>query len=189
MSSLTSFAISLLGGAAAHVPQPADLQAAESPSIELRAGLKTPEGETEPVETLKCKIEWATGQRGTFTLRAIGRRGYRDPVTAEIRSTNEKLEFIDDPEKLFDGYGGWWAVRGGFEAESGSPKVQFGSRVALRFDRTEFSLTRRPLEVRTVTVSSFQDWMPLAKAVGFCDVTYVLQKPLSSTEIAKLGTS
>jgi hypothetical protein len=136
---------------------------------------------TEPTEVISCDVRTVTGARHNFTIRSSGRRGYEHPVTHELGSTDETVTVLKDSSKLFRGYSNWLLLGTRFEAHSQDEGATFGPHLRLETERTDFNPEAHVAKIAVAVQANF-GFMPLTKAVGFCDVQRTVQEPLNEAE-------
>lgn len=151
------------------------------PSIVPSVGPLSLHDLTENISVIGCRIESVDGSRHEFVIKYVGGRGYLDPVTSEASSTDGKISVIEDESALLATYSKWFRRGDNFEAFSEHKGAALGPRLRLALERTEVPNDRA--EGRwAVLVQAYSDWMPLAKATGFCDVRRTPQQPLNEAE-------
>lgn len=162
----------------AQVPAPL---AVRPPSIMPSVGPLSPQDLTENISIISCRIEGVDGSRHKFVIKYVGRRGYSDPVTKEAASTEGSAYVIEDESALLATYSKWFRRGDNFEAFSEHKEAALGPRLRLALERTEVPNDRAEGKW-AVLVQAYSDWMPLAKATGFCDVRRTPQQPLNEAE-------
>jgi hypothetical protein len=154
----------------------------EPPSVGLALEPPSAKDLTEGDETVACEVQVLNGERHSFTLRHVGARGYKHPKTGKINATEARISVVRDGSQLFQSYSKWRAFGGRFEAHSDDKNATFGPHVRLQMERTDFDRDASPPSKWAILVQAYFGWMPLTKAVGYCDVKLIPQPPLSDTE-------
>jgi len=182
---MTALAIALLfasSHAARGEAQPLQPPPSELPIILSQVAPLTPEELTEPNDLLDCDVQTVDGRNQSFTLRYLGRRGYKDPVKGEADATEGRVVVARDATKLFARYGRWERFQNRIDAYSDSKEAIFGPHLRLEMQRTEFDRRGVAATKWAILVQALSGWMPLTKAVGFCRVESAAQQPLSESE-------
>lgn len=152
------------------------------PGIALRLAPPSPAELTEAGEHLRCAVETLDGRRHRFAVRGSGRRGYVDPATGKAEATESEVTVSEDPSGLLSAYADWESRGHRFDGHSKAGAARFGPHVRLQMERTDFDRDGPSTQRWAVLVQALFDWMPLTKAVGFCDVEALPVRPLDAEE-------
>ena len=147
----------------------------------------TPASETQDLGVLDCRVTGDDGRTFGLMIRDGGERGYRDPRNGEVLITEAEIDVESTPAGLFGKYRVNSAMHGGESGYKGwatSPDAAFGRNVDFKLSRVTPPM-QRTNERYALVMDGYWGWLPLTRAVGFCDLQRTRQQPLSEAETRK----
>jgi hypothetical protein len=161
------------------------MPAGSPPSIVL-----APPGEAEITTSMlvgryHCAGTNSEGRPFSFVLVDGGGRLFTDPNTGKPALTREEIHIENGEGAAFDEYA-FYKRPGHYRGETSAENAPLGSAIEIELFNVDPPTGPHPGGDRFAFVQSgFWEWMSLANAVGFCDLSVSEQPPLTPQETSE----
>ena len=140
----------------------------------------------EPTESLligrySCAGKTADGKPFEFTLVDAGGRLFKDPKTGKSSLTREEVRIESGAGSSFEGYV-FYKGPGRYRGITPDEDAPLGKVITIELLNVDAPHGQLEGQRFAFVQASYWDWMSLANAVGFCDLSVTEQKPLTARE-------